>query len=244
MKNPFKTYAFWVKMLAAALLITLGIWLIVDVNTGEKFSTFIVLMFTGLIAGIFAIIRTIPLMRTLKTGKGRFVCIVEIAIHIGLSAAMIFAAIMKLKDGEEDSSFADFVYKYYRFVIAFFFYTRVVAYFICTILCKEETDKIKFWVHIGLLTLTCVICAVAFEGKTIAWIIAVIALCCSAVLIGEFGMGYNRYRKAISKEREEIKQEESTIEDSEEPTLEDPEDDEDFIIPMIDEEPEDTIHIH
>ena len=237
MKNPFKTYSFWIKIFAAALLITLGIWLIIDVNTGEKFATFIVLMFTGLVAGVFAIIRAIPLMRTLKTGKGRLTCIIEIAIHIGLAVGMIFAAVIKI--GNEESEFADFVYKYYRFVIAFFLYTRVVSYFVCTVLCKEETDKIKFWVHIGLLTLTCVICAIAFKGRTIAWIIAVLALCCSAFLIVEGGMGYNRYRKTISKEREEKKQEQA----SEDEGIEAPADEE-LIIPMIDDEPEDTIHIN
>ncbi|MDE5546392.1 MAG: hypothetical protein K2I88_02895, partial [Anaeroplasmataceae bacterium] len=133
MRNPFKTYSFWVKIIAAALLITLGVWLIIDVNTGEKFSTFIVLMFTGLVAGVFAIIRAIPLMRTLKTGKGRLTCIIEIAVHIGLAAAMIFAAIAKVSN--EESDFADFVYKYYRFAIALFFYTRIVSYFVCTVLC-------------------------------------------------------------------------------------------------------------
>lgn len=239
MKNPFKSYSFWVKIIAAALLITLGIWLIIDVNTGEKFATFIVLMFTGLVAGVFAIIRAIPLMRTLKTGMGRLTCIIEIAVHIGLSFAMIFAAIAKISNDESD--FADFVYKYYRFAIALFFYTRVVSYFVCTVLCKEETDKIKFWVHIGLLTLTCVICAIDFKGRTIAWIIAVLALCCSAFLIGEGGMGYNRYRKTIAKEREEKKEEQK--EETEEEGKELPVDEE-FIIPMIDEEPEDTIQIH
>lgn len=236
MKNPLKSYSFWVKILAAALLITLGIWLIIDVNTGEKFATFIVLMFTGLVAGVFAIIRVIPLMRTLKTGMGRLTCIIEIVVHIGLSIAMIFAAIAKISNDESD--FADFVYTYYRFAIALFFYTRVVSYFICTVLCKEETDKIKFWVHIGLLTITCLICALNFKGRTIAWIIAVLALCCSIFLIGEGGVGYNRYRKQIAKEREEKKEEH--LEEEEEPILPS---DEEVIIPMIDEKPEDTIHI-
>ncbi|MDE6241939.1 MAG: hypothetical protein K2M08_05945 [Anaeroplasmataceae bacterium] len=236
MKNPFKTYSFWVKIIAAALLITLGVWLIIDVNTGEKFSTFIVLMFTGLVAGVFALIRAIPLMRTLKTGKGRLTCIIEIAVHLGLAAAMIFAAIAKISN--EESDFADFVYKYYRFAIALFFYTRIVSYFVCTVLCKEETDKLKFWIHIGLITLTCVICAIDFKGRTIAWIISVLALFCSAFLIVEGGMGYNRYRKSISKEREEKKQEQVSDDEG----LEAPSDEE-FIIPMVDDEPEDTIHI-
>ncbi|MDE7213728.1 MAG: hypothetical protein K2N42_04035 [Anaeroplasmataceae bacterium] len=237
MKNPVKSYSFWVKIFAAALLLTLGIWLLIDVNTGEKLATFLVLMFTGLVAGIFALIRAIPLMRTLKTGKGRLTCIIEIAIHIGLAAGMITAAIFKISN--EESKFADFVYKYYRFVIAFFLYTSVVSYFICTVLCKEETDKIKFWVNIGLLTLICVICAIDFKGKTIAWIIAIVALCCSLFLIGEGGMGYNRYRKGIAKEREEKEEEHDAKEDG----LEAPSDEE-LIIPMIDDDPEDSIHIN
>lgn len=241
MKNPIKSYAFWVKVLAAALLITLGIWLIIDINTGEKFATFIVLMFTGLIAGIFAVIRAIPLMRTLKTGKARLVCIIEIAVHIGLSVAMIFAAIMKFQEKEDDSGFANFVYKYYRFVIAFYLYTRIVSYFVCTVLCKEETNKIQFWVHIGILTLTCVVCAIQVQGKTIAWIISVIALCCSLFLIVEGGMGYNRYRKALAMDREEKKKEKEEVSEEDQA----PKDEEqEFIIPMIDEEPEDTLHIN
>ncbi|MDE7264080.1 MAG: hypothetical protein K2N64_05420 [Anaeroplasmataceae bacterium] len=237
MRNPFKTYYFWVKIFAAALLLALGVWLIVDMNTGEKFAIFLVLLFSGLVAGIFAVIRVIPLMRTLKTGKGRLTCIIEIAIHIGLAVAMIFAAIAKVTN--EDSQFSDFVYKYYRFAIALFLYTRVVSYFVCSVLCKEETDKIKFWVHIGLLTLTCILCAIPLNGKTIAWCIAVLALCCALFLVVEGGMGYNRYRMTISKEREEKKQEQP----SEEQVIEAPEDEE-LIIPMIDEEIEDTIHIN
>ena len=238
MKNPVKTYSFWIKILSAALLITLGIWLIIDVNTGDKFSVFIVLMFTGLVAGIFAVVRTIPLMRTLKTGKGRLTCIIEVAVHIALAAAMIFASISNLTD--KSSSFASFVYTYYRFWIAFFFYTRVVSYFICVVLCKEETDKAKFWIHIGLMTLTSVICAIQFEGRTIAWIISVLALVCSVVLIGEGGMGYNRYRRAIEREREE--KSEDFISEEEDLEIEDPDDDT-IIIPYIDEESDDTTHI-
>ncbi|MDE5715549.1 MAG: hypothetical protein K2I42_05385 [Anaeroplasmataceae bacterium] len=236
MRNPIKSYNFWLKILGAALLITLGVWLIIDVNTGENFAVFIVLMFTGLVAGIFSIIRAIPLLRTAKTGKARFVSIIEIAIHIGLSIAMIFGAIAKISN--EDSDFANFVYKYYRFVIAFYLYSSIVSYFCCTVLCKEETDKIKFWTHIGILTLTCVICAIEFKGQTIAWIIAVLALAVSLGLIIEGGMGYNRYRKTILKEREIKKSEEQEENQIDAPAREEKEPIEDegpIIIPMIDD---------
>ncbi len=234
MKNPMKSYNFWLKILGAALLITLGVWLIIDVNTGENFAVFIVLMFTGLVAGIFSLIRAIPLLRTTKTGKAKLIGCIEIAIHLGLSIAMIFGAIVKISN--DDSDFANFVYKYYRFVIAFYLYTSIVAYFCSTVLCKEETEKIKFWTYIGLLTLTCVICAVNFKGKTIAWIIAILALLVSLGLIVEGGMGYNRYRKTILKDRE-IKKEEAK-EEQEAPAKDEQEPIEDegpIIIPVIDE---------
>lgn len=201
MKNPIKTYGFWLKIISAALLIAFGIWLLVD----KDMAVFIVLMFTGMVAAIFALIRVIPLIRTLKSGYARLTCVGEIIIHLGISALLIFGAISIVKAEEEgDHAFADFMRDNYRFIIAFFFETRVISYFMCTVLFKEETDKIKFWVHILLLVLGCVMCSLyKLDAHVIAIVIAVIALLCATGLITDGGMGYNRYRKAVAKEREE-----------------------------------------
>ncbi len=238
MKNPVKSYSFWIKIIGAALLIALGVWLIVDINTGEKLATFIVLMFTGAVAGIFAVIRFIPLLRTLKSSKARITCIVEVAIHIALAVLMICGAVAKMGNG--DSGFADFIYTNYRFLIAIFFFTRVVSYFMCTVLFQEETDQMKFWIHILLIAASCVVCAIAFEGRTIAWVIAVLALVCSLGLVVEGGLGYNRYRLSIAERREVMKEEkeEEPVEPLEVPS------DEEIIIPMVEDEPQDSIHIN
>ncbi len=239
MKNPVKTYSFWLKIIGAALLIALGVWLIVDINTGEKLATFIVLMFTGAAAGIFSGIRFIPLMRTLKGSQAKITCVVEVAIHVALAILMICGAVAKMGDG--DSSFADFIYANYRYLIAFFFFTRIVSYFMCTVLFKEETSTLQFWVHILLIAASCIICAIAFEGRTIAWVFAILALACSLGLVIEGGIGYNRYRLSIAKSRmveKEEKEEESPAEPLEMPS------DEDIVIPLVDDEPQDSIHVN
>lgn len=230
MKNPIKTYAFWLKIIGAALLIAFSIWLLVD----EDMAVFIVLMLTGLVAGIFAIIRVIPLLRTLKSGRAKLTCFVEILIHLVVAIVLIFGAISIIRQEKDQSSgFAEFMTKNYRFIIAFFFETRVISYFMCTVLFKEETDKTKFWVHILLIVLGCVLCALSnLNAHVIAIVIGVIALICATGLIVEGGMGYNRYRKSIVKDREkkieEQKEEEKPLEAPGEASI---------IIPLNDDEP-------
>lgn len=235
MKNPIKSYSFWIKISAAALLIAFSIWMLVDTNS----SVFIVLMFTGLVAGIFAIIRVIPLLRTLKSGKARLTCFVEIIIHLLIACLLVYGAILRIQ--EDNSWFSNFMDENYRFVIAVFFLTRVISYFMCTVLFKEETDKIKFWVHIALIFLACLMCSLSdIKSQTIALIIAVIALICSLGLIVDGAVGYNRYRKQIQKDREKIKEEKTQKSDD----AKDAPAKEENIIPMIDEQPKDNITIN
>lgn len=226
-KNPLKTYNFWFKIIGAALLIAFGLWIIFD----DKMATFMVLMATGLVAGIFAIIRFIPLMKTLKTKRARLVSIAEILIHLCVSAALVYGAINKLTVPEEELSWiASFIIGNYRFIIAFFFITRVISYFWCTVLLEEKTDRSKFWVHILLMVLACVFCALSdVNTHTIALVIAGIALLCSLGLIVDGAVGYGRYRKSLVKPTEKNKEEEKSEEISKDaPT-------EQIIIPVVDE---------
>lgn len=109
MKNPLKTYQFYVKFIGAALLLTLGIWLLAD----EASAKFIVLLFTGFVAIIFALVRFIPLMRTLKSGKSKAVNAVEILLDIVLAVYLILAAFSLRSDSQ--SSFSRFNDQNYRF---------------------------------------------------------------------------------------------------------------------------------
>lgn len=226
MKTPLKSYGFWLKIIGAALLITFAVWMLLD----QSMAIFIVLLFTGLVAGIFAIIRVIPLIRTLTSRMAKMTCLGEIVLHLVVAGLLIFGAISI--QGDKDSIFARFMSENYRFIIASFFFIRIVAYFMCTVLFEEKTDKVKFWVHIGLILVCCILCALSNLKSTIlATIIAVIALFVALGLIVDAGVSYNRYRKQNRKPKEII--EEKNVEDSVElPPLEDIED---IIIPTIDD---------
>lgn len=226
-KNPIRTYSFWLKVVAAALLIPFAFVIFFS----ETWAEFMVLMMTGLVAGIYAIIRFIPLMKTLSSGKARLVHIGEILIHIAIAVALVYGAIALITNTEEQKNwFVTFVNTNYRFIIAFFLVTRVIAYFWCTVLFNEKTDKSKFWAHILLIVLACVMCSLSnVKAQTIAIVIAVIALLCAAGLIVDGAVGYGRYRKSL------VKPEEKPVEDekSEEISKDAPTDQ--IIIPVVDE---------
>ena len=229
-KNPLKTYSFWFKIIGAALLIAFGLWIVFD----EKMAVFMVLMLTGLVAGLFGIIRFIPLMKTLKNGKSKAVHTGEIIIHVGIAALLIYGAINKINPDKELSALANFVINNYRFIIAFFFVSRVIAYFWCTVIFEEKTDKTKFWVHILLIVLACVMCSLAnVKPHAIAIVIAIIALICATGLITEGATGYGRYRKSLDKP-EETKKEKNNKKSKDVPT-------EEIIIPVDDEQNDSAI---
>lgn len=228
MKNPIKTYKFWIKIIAAALLIVLGLWILFD-NTIAKI---LVLLFTGLVTGIYALIRVIPLIKTLKTNKARLISLLEIIVDLLLAVYLCFAAI-NLKENPT-SDFAIFNDKYYRFFIAFILYSRTVVYFMCTVLFKEETDKSKFWAHILLITSACLLCALTdITSQGIAITIAVFAFLVSISLITEGSSGYWKYRKNITIEKNK------NINDSKENTEEELPSGE-IIIPVNDDMPQDS----
>lgn len=232
MTNPVKNYKFWIKIISAALLIALGFWIIFD----DSVAKLLVLLITGLVIGIFSIIRTIPLLRTLKTKRSKLYSFLEIVIDLILAVYLIYSSFKMTS--EPEGSFSKFNDQYYRFFIAFFFYFRAVMYFICTVLFKEETDKTKFWAHIILITLACFICALDnITANNIAITIAVIAFIASLGLIIEGASGYGRYRKMVVKQREQQKEKEEKAEDIVEvPTNEE-------IIPIIDESNNDSAQI-
>ena len=229
MKNPIKTYKFWLKLISGALLIIFGLWLICDDSTAKL----VVLLFTGIVAAIFAIIRFIPLVKTLKTTSAKWLSFLEIIVHLGLGCYLCYAAYMMKTDPL--SKFSVFNDQNYRFFIAFLFYSRAVVYFICTVLFKEETEKIKFWIHIALITLACVICGYGdVTSKAIAVTIAIIAFLAAIVLIGDGSTGYGRYRKNIAKERNKENTKNDTKESMEFPNK-------DVIIPVDDERQDSAI---
>lgn len=209
MKSPLKSYKFWIEAISAAILLGVGIAGIVQ----RDFLVPLVVLVTGAIVLVFATIRFIPLMKTLKANRSRFLSIGEFAVNIIVGVILFYGSILIFKDPNSTEGFAHFSKEYYKYFLGGVLYLRGLCYFVCTVLFKEETDQIKFWSHIAFLTLGVCVCTMGVEVSLLALIVAIFALIGSACLIVDAGFNYGRYRKSIAakREKEKAKEEGTTI---------------------------------
>jgi len=211
--KTFNMYKFIIKIVVFAILITFGVLMLVfqDQAIGSIY------LLTGIVAAFASIIRVVPLLKTLKSAKARLISFVEILIHLALGAYLIFAAfyhwniIDEYESLENITGFAKFNLQAYRFFVVALFYTRVVAYFWVTVLCKEETDRFKFWLHIIIMTLAILLAAIELTPQTIVYTLVVLAFGSAIVIGGEAGGGYFRYRKEISAKKEKKKEKKEEV---------------------------------
>lgn len=214
--EKFNLYKFIFKLFACAILITFGILILVF----QQQAIFAIFLVTSIVVLVSALIRIVPLIRTLKTKGAKYVSLAEIGMHILLGLYLILAAFnyigTELNTDGEITGFAKFNEDAYPYILAFILYSRAVSYFWVTVLYKENTDKFKFWLHIILITLAVVFAGLGSKlgAREIAIALAVIALVCAIVIGGEAGTGYFRYRKAVSepKRKEKTKKTKPEIE--------------------------------
>lgn len=217
MKNPIKGYKFWVQAISAAILLVVGIVGILN----PAFLVPLVVMISGGAIIVFAVIRFIPLMKTLKTGKSKLLTFVELSINAAIGVVLFYGGLILFKDNDNVEGFAYFAKNYYRVLIGIVLYLRAVCYYICTILFKEETDGIKFWVHLAFITLGIIIIfSNSITAEILAYIAAIIALLGSVALVVDSGSNYSKYRKSIKIKREKEKVKKSSKEENkyDEPT--------------------------
>lgn len=198
--KPFSITKFVIKLFAAAILIAFAI--LIFVNPEE--AQFAVLLITGSVCAIAAVIRIIPLLKTLQTKQARLVSFAEIVLHLTIGAFLVFSSINYRK--KPDGNLGVFVNTNFHLFVAAILYTRAIAYFWISVLYKERTTKFNFWLHIIVITLAVVFAALRnLSAYHIAIALALISIIASLYLIVESGGGYWKYRKSISsaKKKEE-----------------------------------------
>ena len=245
--KKFNMYKFIVKIFAFALLVTFGILILVF----QQQAVFAIFLVTAIVVLLGALIRVVPLIKTLKKTKSKIISMVEISIHILIGLYLIFAAFNYIaQTPDEDGNFtgiARFNEIMYPYILTIILYTRCFAYFWITILHEEKTDKFKFWVHMICISIAILLAALGhFLGiREIVITLAVIAIICALVIGGEAGTGYYRYRKQISEpKRKEKEKEKSKKAEIEAPGKDDDVDYRDIdpnIIPVNDNQQDSTI---
>lgn len=207
--NPLYGVKFWLLAIAAAMLLVMGIWIILDNSLGVKLGV----GFTGLVIVIFGLIRIVPLVRTQKATNSKLLIVGEIIIDI-LIGAFLFYGAFKVQQGE-NTKIGDFVTNYYRYFLGFVLYIKAVFYFITTSLLNEKTTKFEFWIHILIMSVAVVVFALDFDASHLAIFIAVLCLLSGLASGLTAGGSYYLYRKNVVRtktvEKEETTKEEEGV---------------------------------
>ena len=203
-------------------------------------------MVTALIAGVAALIRLIPLMRTTKSKRAKLVSLIEIIFHIVVAFYLIIAALVlwgQVNADDFDGNynwFNKFNFNAYKYVLITLLATRSLVYYYVTIECNEGTDRTKFVFHTIINVAAIILAAIPFDSKQVPIVLAIVSFLSAAVIGGEAGGGYFRYRKSIAKPKEK---KDKVSPEIEAPAKEDDKEISDIdpnTIPVNDEQPSDT----
>ncbi len=207
----FSLTKFIIEIFAAAMLITFGVIIVVK----KEEAQFAILLITGCVAVLAALIRVFPLLRSLQTKQAKIISFIDILIHALLGGYIIFTAFYFLNNPE--AKFSTFNNDAYHYYVAVLLYTRAISFFWVTVIYKEKTTKFNFWVHIAAITISVIFAAVReMTPYMIAIALATIAFIAAVGLSFDAGSGFHKYRKSIknAKTKEEIIQKEEDIKEA------------------------------
>ena len=195
-KNPIHSYKFWFKIFGAILLIILGFFLLFR----QSDSQIIVLMFTGGVFSLYAVMRVIPLMRTLERGWSRVLCFIEVLFDLAVGILLIALSVQQF--GDEQTGIVKYFVEHYNILIGVVLWLRGFVYFTTTILFGEKTDRVQFFVHIAVITFGSFLLGVKIDAKYIAIAIAIVSFISAVAIGGEGFYDYGKYRKQVKAIRE------------------------------------------
>lgn len=195
-KNPLHSYKFWFKIFGAVLLIILGFFLLFRQSDAQ----IIVLMFTGGVFSLYAVMRVVPLMRTMERGWSRVLCFIEVLFDLAVGILLITLSVQQF--GDEQTGMVKYFVEHYNILIGVVLWLRGFVYFTTTILFGEKTDRVQFFVHIAVITFGAFLLGVKIDAKYIAIAIAIISFVCGVAIGGEGFYDYGKYRKRVKEIRE------------------------------------------
>lgn len=197
----FNIYKFIVKLIAFGILVAFGIMILIfkDNATGAIY------LITGIIASFSALFRIYPLMKTLKTHRARLVSLIEIIADCVVGVYLVIAAFVLWGQVNSENVtvngynwFNKFNFKAYKYILIALLGSRSIIYYYQTYICKEDSTKVLFYLHTGINITAIVLGCIQFESKDVPIILAILAFISAAVIGGEAGGGYYRYKKTVT----------------------------------------------
>lgn len=178
--KSFKQYGWALKLVAAALLLALGIILIL--NDGEM----IIAVFMGSVIIIYSVIRLIPFIKTQGSELVKTVNIIEITLSVIVGLILILVpTVLNMELGN-----------LFSYLIGGYLMVRGTVHFFGVSLGKEKSDAPLFIFHILALTVGSYIFTTwgNFEISVILYIILVFSFGTATYLSYDGYKGFNKYR--------------------------------------------------
>lgn len=214
--KTIKKYGWALKILGAALLIGLAVFLYFS-NTGEQ----IVITFVGSAIIIYSVIRLVPFVKTQGSDLIKTINIMEITVDVMIGIFLIIYYFMF----EEDMG-SIFGYLFGPFLII-----RGAVHFYGVSAGKEKSDHALYFFHVGAIILGSYI--VFYPGGFPASVLLLVILIFSAgiggFLIYDGGKGYKIYRYEKALYQQEVTGAEAPVE-KKVPVVEEPEQEQPSIV--------------
>lgn len=197
-ENALKKYRWLYLWIASAALLTFAVILFLSSTFRESFVFYV----TGAILVIFVIIRFIPLVKTSRENMALALNVIEMLVDMIVGILMIILT-AKL----QDKKLLDTLYP---FLIGGVIYARALVYFVEISFLKTKPEKLKFFIHIALLTVGSVIMARFdnFNPNSLGFVIGVFFALSGIFTLTDGIINYNNYRKLYVKVKKEVKKEE------------------------------------
>ncbi len=172
-------YNWFLKLIAAALLITLGIVLIwIDIDQLIEASV-------GVVIAVYAIIRLVPFVRTQKSDLIKTINIIEITLNILVAAIFILGAFFT-----EEGLGAVFGY-----MLAGVLLVRGMVHFYGLSDGAESGDHVSYFFHIAAIVVASFIFSRGFQASDLVILLAILAFLGAAYSAFDGYNEYNRYRR-------------------------------------------------
>lgn len=189
MKKTFQKYVWLFEWIAAAFIIAVG--------AVVGFVDGVVLGATGIALVLIAMLRIVPLYRTLNDKLMKWINAVEIIVNIAIGGILIYVAI----DAWNNNKVLE-LGNLFSYLLGAILYVRGIVFFIGTSLRGESTDIPKFISNICFISLGVWFTSRPYDEKTMGYFVLGIAILCALYVIFDGCKNYNHYRHEYAAEIE------------------------------------------
>lgn len=218
-KDKVKFNSSWgalAKIVAGVILVILGFMFIFqkdgnEIYLREKFSIIIF----GAILIVYSITRIIYLIKADTKAKVKGLLALEVLFDVVVGLMLFFGGIQLVSSNE---GFANFILKYFKYLLGFVFYLRGILYLLSAIFLHHVTNAKEFIINIILLTFGVIIFVrTEFDLASLSWILVGLSFICGAYTLADGSYHYieskKREDKKKSKKKEKVKEERATKEE-------------------------------